>query len=78
MTPDIASILKNMDKATLQKSVSEAKRFLSTPEGKSAMEKIKKGEMPDGGQLPSELKGAADALAKDPATARSLAKLFGL
>lgn len=62
---DILGLLKNMDKDTLEKSIKEAQRFLSTPEGQNTAKMISEGKMPDGSQLPDELKDMAKAISKD-------------
>ncbi|MBQ8003361.1 MAG: hypothetical protein IJ297_07965 [Clostridia bacterium] len=59
---DIFSMLKNMDKDTLEKSISAAQAFLSTPEGKNAAQMLSEGKMPDGSKVPDELKSAASAI----------------
>ena len=76
MNRELSDMLKNMDKNKLQSSILEAKRYLSTSEGKSAMDKIAKGEMPGGGAIPDDLKAAAEALSRDPESAKRLAALF--
>ena len=76
MNRELSDMLKNMDKNTLQNSIAEAKRFLATPEGKSAMDKLSHGEMPNGGAIPNDLRQAAEALSRDPESAKRLAALF--
>lgn len=69
-------MLKNMDKRQLEEGIKKAKDFLSTPEGKSAAEKIKKGQLPEG--VPDDLKKAAETLSKNPESAKKLSSLLGL
>ena len=76
MNRELSDMIKNMDKNKLQSSIAEAKRFLATPEGKSAMDKLSHGEMPNGGAIPDDLKKAAEALSRDPESAKKLAALF--
>lgn len=76
MTNDIANMLKNMDKRQLQEGLNKAKQFLSTEEGKAAMAKIKEGKMPDGANIPDDLKKAAEALSKDPESAKKLSSFL--
>lgn len=78
MNREISDMLKSMDKKTLQSSINEAKRFMSTPEGRDAMKKISEGSMPDGGKIPDNLKKAAEALSHDPESAKRLAAYFNL
>ncbi len=59
---DIFNMLKNMDKDTLEKSISAAQAFLSTPEGQNAAKMLSEGKMPDGGSIPDELKSAANTI----------------
>ena len=59
---DILSLLKNMDKETLENSIRQAQSFLSTPEGQNAAKMLSDGKMPDGGSIPEELKDAVDAI----------------
>lgn len=42
---DILSMLKNMDKDTLEKGLKEASAFLSTPEGKNLAQKLSSQEV---------------------------------
>ncbi len=76
MTNDIAAMLKDMDKRRLREGLDRAKRFLSTDEGKAAMAKIKEGKMPDGTNIPDDLKKAAEALSKDPESAKKLSSFL--
>lgn len=78
MTNDIADMLKGMDKRTLSEGLDKAKRFLSSDEGKAAMAKIKEGKMPDGTKIPDDLKKAAEALSRDPESAKKLSSLLGI
>lgn len=62
---DIFSLLKNMDPETLQKGIKQAQEFLSTPEGKNAAKMLSEGKMPDGGDMPEDLKNAAKSISED-------------
>lgn len=59
---DIFSMLKSMDKDTLEKSINAAQAFLATPEGQNTAKMLSEGKMPDGGNIPDELKNAASAI----------------
>ncbi len=59
---DIFSMLKNMDKDTLEKGLKQAQEFLATPEGQNAAKMLSEGKMPDGGAIPKELHEAAEAI----------------
>ncbi len=59
---DIFSMLKNMDKETLEKGIAQAQAFLSTPEGQNAAKMLSEGKMPDGGNIPDGLKDAANMI----------------
>lgn len=78
MANDTFDMIKNMDKKSLGEAVSQAKKFLATDEGKRAVEKIKNGQMPDGAQIPDNLKQAAKALSENPESAKKLAEMLGL
>ena len=78
MNREISDMLKNMDKRTLQNSINEAKRFMSTSEGKEAMKKISEGNMPDGEKIPENLRKAAEALSRDPESAKKLAAMLNI
>ncbi len=62
---DIFSMLKNMDKDTLDNALKEAQRFLATPEGQNAAQMLQEGKMPDGNNLPDSLKDAAKTISED-------------
>lgn len=68
---DIMDILKNMDKDTLEKGLKEATKFLSTPEGQNAAKMISEGKMPEGTEMPAELKAAAESV-KDNKAAQNM------
>ncbi len=73
---DIFSLLKNMDKDTLEKSIKEAQKFLSTPEGQNAANMISQGKMPDGGEMPEGLKDMAKMISEDKTARDSLGELI--
>lgn len=77
MNADIINMIKGMDKRTVDARIAEAKKFLATPEGKETMKKLSSGQMPDGSKIPDNLKEAAQALSKDPATARRVSSFLG-
>lgn len=62
---DIFEMLKNMDKDTLEKSINQAKEFLSTPAGQNAAKMLADGKMPDGAAMPEGLKEAAETISRD-------------
>lgn len=62
---DIFSMLKNMDKDTLEKGLKQAQEFLSTPEGQDAAKKLSQGNFPEGMNIPEELKDAAKSISED-------------
>ena len=62
---DIFSMLKNMDKDTLEQSLKQAQAFLSTPEGMDAAKNLANGQMPDGGEIPEGLKDMAKTISRD-------------
>lgn len=59
---DIFSMLKNMDKETLEKGIAQAQKFLATPEGQNAAKMLSEGKMPDGGAIPDNLKEAVNII----------------
>lgn len=62
---DILSMLKNMDKDTLEKGLKQAQEFLATPEGMNAAKMLSEGKMPDGEAIPQDLRDAANAIKED-------------
>lgn len=73
---DIFSMLQNMDKETLEKSLKQAQEFLSTPEGQNAAKMLSEGKMPDGGAIPDSLKDAANAIREDKKAQNVLGELI--
>lgn len=59
---DIFNLLKDMNPETLQKSIAQATAFLSTPEGQNAAQMLSQGKMPDGSNMPDELKKLAEGV----------------
>ena len=75
---DILSMLKGMNPAELTDAVNKAKAFVSTPEGKQVLEKLKKGQPVEG--LPVTTKEQNEVLAqltKNPQIAKQLGSLLG-
>ncbi len=62
---DIFSMLKNMDKDTLEQSLKQAQAFLSTSEGMDAAKNLANGQMPDGSEIPEDLKDVAKTISRD-------------
>lgn len=69
---DILSMIKNMDKAQLEKSIEEAKAYLATEEGKKTAKMLSEGKMPDGGNIPDNLKQAAETIKNDKSAQKIL------
>lgn len=73
---DILSMLKNMDKETLEKGIAQAQKFLATEEGQNAAKMLSEGKMPDGGTIPDDLKDAVNAIGNDKKAQNILGELM--
>lgn len=73
---DIFSMLKNLDKDTLEKGIKQAQSFLATPEGQNAAQMLSEGKMPDGSTIPSELTDIAKSISKDKGAQSLLGELM--
>lgn len=73
---DIFNLLKNMDKDTLEKGLKEAQKFLATEEGQNAAKMLASGKMPDGANIPEELKSAVSAISEDKNAQKMLGELI--
>lgn len=73
---DILSLLKSLDKQTLEKGISQAKDFLATPSGQELAKKLSQGNFTDTNLLPPELQNAANALANDKAAQKALGDIL--
>lgn len=73
---DIFSMLKNMDKDTLEKGIKQAQAFLATPEGQNTAKMLSEGKMPDGGSIPAELTDMAKAVSEDKKAQQMLGELL--
>lgn len=69
---DILALLKSMDKDTLDRSIAQAKAYLATEEGRKSAKLLSEGKMPDGSNIPEELKTAAEAIKNDKAAQKAL------
>lgn len=73
---DILSLLKSIDKQTLEKGIAQAKDFLSTPKGQELKEKLSQGNFSDTSTLPPEFRDAANALVNDKAAQKALGDIL--
>ena len=73
---DILSLLKGMDKDTLEKGIKQAQEFLSTPEGKNAAKMLSEGKMPDGVNISEDLTSLAQSISEDKKAQKMLGELI--
>ena len=75
---DILSTLKAMSPSELSEAVSRAKAFMSTPEGRQAVEKLRQGQPVEGLSVTAgEQSELISQLSKNPQMAKRVGELFG-
>ena len=75
---DIFGMLKNLNRNQINEAVKKAQQFAQTPQGKAAIEKLKRGEaidsLPVAGDKQNEI---ISALKNNPEAAKKIAELLG-
>ncbi len=74
---DIVSMLRGMDPAQLSDAVARAKAYMETPQGRQALEKLRRGQPVEGLPVTTEEQNRLIArLTGDPAAVRRLEEML--